>query len=473
MNTKKINILCSTVDRAGMNIKEHLLLLGEWEKQENLPGSWDCLACIHESLGYRIIEIDQHHIYQDRIDEKMKEYGFDTDLIIVASKHKSNDGRSVLTAHFTGNLKSADFGGHPFQLSVPAPYTMRSILRNMQKLAHGTDYEVNMESTHHGPTDIRTPMVYAEIGSGEEQWSDPNAGEIVAKAILDAEEEEVPVAIGFGGGHYASRQTKLLLEENITFGHNFPDYQLANVDKCLAEQAFEKSGADFAYFDRKSIPSAERERMQEMIRELGYPVLREGEIRELKGIKWSLFLNIKGKAEKLCSGGRFRITNKFRTESGRIQEDMQKDNNIKEIRLSEKLFQETVATGREAFLNSLEEFPVVYLERDNGTISNHMLGLSQHSKITMQDITNECIKILKEHYEVKYVPQENLLYIVTERFSPKMAKKMGVDPGPLYGKLANRETVTVNGKMIGPEMVHVRNIKEIPLINSPNNPTRS
>ena len=170
MNEKKINILCSTVDKASLNIKEHLLLSGEWIATKELPESWKELASIHENSKYRIIEIDQHHIYQGRIDEKMKKYGYDTDLIIVASKHKSNDGRSVLTAHFTGNVKNADFGGNPYELSTPAPYMLRSILKNMQKMAQGTNYEINMESTHHGPTDIRTPMVYAEIGSGEKQW---------------------------------------------------------------------------------------------------------------------------------------------------------------------------------------------------------------------------------------------------------------------------------------------------------------
>jgi D-aminoacyl-tRNA deacylase len=473
MKSKKINILCSTVDRAGQNIKEHLLLKGEWEKAKNLPEAWEELVGVYENKDYRIIEIDQHHIYQDRIDQKMKKYGFDTDLIIVASKHKSSDGRSVLTAHFTGNVKSADFGGKPYELSVASPGIMSSILKNMQTQARETNYEINMESTHHGPSDIRIPMVYAEIGSGEKQWSDPDAGEIVARSILEAEEADLPIAVGFGGGHYASRQTKILLEEDITFGHNFPDYQLADIDKDLIEQAFLKSGADFAYFDRKSMPSAERERIRKIIEELGYPILREGDIKELKGLEWERFLRIRDMAEKLCSGGRFRITDRLRSQYLNSEGRVQEGNNLKDSEISSKLIQETFSADRGSLLNTLEELPLVYIERENGTISNHMIIPAEHVKITMQDITNECIKILKEHYEVKYAPQENLLYIVTERFSPMMAKDMGINPGPLYGKLANMETVTVNGKTIRPDMVHERKIKEIPLTNSPNNPTRS
>jgi D-aminoacyl-tRNA deacylase len=461
MSEKKINILCSSADKASRNIEDKLISLRQW-KSVDISKSWEGLSRVLENKSHRIIEIEQHHIYQDKIDEKMKLHGYDTDLIIVASKHKSSDGRTVLTAHFTGNVKNADFGGRTFELSTPAPFVMCSILRNMQRLADGTGFEVNMESTHHGPTDISTPMVYAEIGSGEEQWSDSRAAEIVAKAILEAHPEKKPVAIGIGGGHYASRQTKLLLEENITFGHNFPNHQLGDIDTDLIQQAFEKSGADFVYFDRKSMPSRERDRIQNIIRNLGYIALREGDIREIKGLDWDVFLQVRKMAENLCLGGRFIINEGFRTAAAKA---IQAEQQVKlcAARINEQLLQETSSVDREAMQTVLEKFAPIYIERENGTISGYILGVGEQMKITTQDIINECIKILKEHYEVKYIPEENLIYIVTDNFSPEMAKGLGISPGPLYGKLANKETIIVNGKTIGPELVHMRKIKEIPL----------
>ncbi|AFV23701.1 hypothetical protein Mpsy_1494 [Methanolobus psychrophilus R15] len=461
MSEKKTNILCSLADAASRNIEDKLTSLRQW-KSVDLPKSWEGLSRVLENKTHRIIEIEQHHIYQDKIDEKMKLHGYDTDLIIVASKHKSSDGRAVLTAHFTGNVKNADFGGRPFELSIPAPFVMSSILRNMQRFADGTGFEVNMESTHHGPTDISTPMVYAEIGSGEKQWSDIRAAEIVAKAILEAHPEKMPVAIGIGGGHYASRQTKLLLEENITFGHNFPDHQLGDIGTDLIQQAFEKSEADFVYFDRKSMPSKERDRIQNIIRDLGYIALREGDIKEIRGLDWDLFLQVRKMAEKLCPEGRFSITEGFRTSTAK---EIRAGQQVKlcASRINEQLLQETSSVDREAMQTVLEEFAPIYIERGNGTISGYILGVGEQMKITTQDIINECIKILKEHYEVKYIPEENLIYIVTENFSPEMAKGLGISPGPLYGKLANKETIIVNGKIIGPELVHMRKIKEIPL----------
>lgn len=462
MNCKKTNILCSSADPASRNIKEKLLSIREWKNVEEIPRSWEGLAGILETDTHRIIEIGQHHIYQDRIDETMEQHGYDTDLIIVASRHKSSDGRAVLTAHFTGNVKSADFGGRPYELSVPAPSMISSILRNMQHLAKGTGFEINMESTHHGPTDIATPMIYVEIGSGPEQWVDPAAGEIIAKTILEAEPVNLPVAIGFGGGHYASRQTKLLLEEDITFGHNFPDHQLGDIDIELIRQAFDKSGAKFAYLDRKSMPARERDRIQGLLQELGYTVLREGDIRELRGLGWELFLDVRRMAEELCPGGRFRINGSLRSTAASALQAGQEER-IRAAVVNEQLLQEVASVDREALYRTLEEFAPVYLEKENGTVSGHILGFGEKVRIMTQDIINECIKILKEHYEVKYIPEENLIYIVTEKFSPEMAKGLGVGPGPLYGKLANKETVIVNGNVIGPEMVHVRKIKEIPL----------
>ena len=162
----------------------------------------------------------------------------------------------------------------------------------MRDLATGTDYEVSMESTHHGPTALSVPSIYVEIGSGEAEWVDRDAGRIVAGAILgicmnSAGPREpgsaAPVAVGFGGGHYAPRQTKLIFETKITFGHNFPKYQLDGLDDGLIREALLRSGADFAYFDRKSMNAAQRNRISAVIEDLGYEVLRESRIRERFG----------------------------------------------------------------------------------------------------------------------------------------------------------------------------------------------
>ncbi|WP_094227871.1 D-aminoacyl-tRNA deacylase [Methanolobus psychrotolerans] len=463
MGNKKINILCSVADRASQNIKEHLLRNEQWNKIDELPKEWKDLASVYENPTHRIIEIKEHHIYQDRIDDKMKASGFDSDLIIVASKHKSKDGRSVLTTHFTGNPMNADFGGRPQELSIPAPQIMCSILKKMEEMAKGTRYAINMESTHHGPTDLRTPMVYAEIGSCEEQWNDHVAGDIVAKAILEARPKKVPVAIGFGGGHYASRQTELIMEANVTFGHNFPDFQLPNIDKSMVLQAFEKSKADFIYFDKKSMNSKERDRLYRIIKELRYPILTESEIKEIKGLPWKYFLNIKKKCDQLCPESRLKITDVFISSFDKAYISIENDaeSALSVCTINEELLQQTINADRDKTIDIFEQFAPIYIERKNGTISNYILGIGKDTKNAMQNVTNECIKILKEHYEIKYIPDENILYVISKKFDPNAAKNFGISPGPMLGELAKGNSVVVEGRTIKPDMVHKRIIKEI------------
>lgn len=282
----KITIICSAPDLASQNIKTHLLKLREWKALE-LPQNSEFLAALKSSDGkFRLVEIGELHVFQDGLDMKLEAAGLPASLIIFASKHRSKEEINSLTVHCTGNSsEEARLGGRPKELAASSPAAMKSILMEMKGLAgeKGLKYDVTLEVTHHGPTELSTPSLYAEIGSTEKQWKDPEAGEVAAKAILAVSLDKVPVALGFGGGHYATRQTGLLLETGISFGHNFPKHQLEFVDEALIRQAVEKSGADFAYFDRKSMKSEDRNRISGILDKLGLKVLKESEIRENYG----------------------------------------------------------------------------------------------------------------------------------------------------------------------------------------------
>ncbi len=287
-NSQKITIICSAPDLASQNIKTHLLNLREW-KSLKLPPEFGFSAARESADGkFRLVDIEEIHVFQDELDKKLEAAGLPASLIIFASKHKSKEEINSLTVHCTGNSSGeARLGGRAKSLAVASPAAMKSILKEMKRLVEekGLKYDVTLEVTHHGPTELSVPSIYAEIGSTEIQWKDPEAGEVAAKAILAVSLEKVPVAVGFGGGHYAMRQTGLLLETGISFGHNFPKYQLEFVDEDLVRQAVEKSNADFAYFDRKSMRSEEKKRISEILEKLGLKVLKESEIREKYGIE--------------------------------------------------------------------------------------------------------------------------------------------------------------------------------------------
>jgi D-aminoacyl-tRNA deacylase len=282
----KFTIICSAPDLASQNIKTHLMEFREW-KPLKFSGKSEFLTAWESSDGkFRLVEIEELHVFQDGLDKKLEAAGLPASLIIFASKHRSKEEVNSLTVHCTGNpSEEARLGGRPKELAISSPAAMKSILMEMKRLAEekGLKYEVTLEVTHHGPTELSTPSLYAEIGSTEKQWKDPEAGEVAAKAILAVSLDKVPVALGFGGGHYAMRQTGLLFETGISFGHNFPKHQLEFVDEALIIQAVEKSGADFAYFDRKSMKSEDRNRISGILDKLGLKVLKESEIRENYG----------------------------------------------------------------------------------------------------------------------------------------------------------------------------------------------
>lgn len=286
VKNSKITIICSASDLASQNIKTHLLSLKEWELLE-LPEN-SGFSAVRESRDgkFRLIDIEEIHVFQDGLDKKLENAWLPASLIIFASKHRSKEEISSLTVHCTGNsTDEAKLGGCPRSLATSSPAAMKSILMEMKHLVEqkGLKYDVTLEVTHHGPTELSVPSLYAEIGSTEVQWKDSDAGEAAAKAILAVSLEKVPVALGFGGGHYAMRQTGLLLETGISFGHNFPKYRLEFVDEALIRQAVDKSKADFAYFDRKSMKSEDRNRISKILEKLGLRVLKESEIREKYG----------------------------------------------------------------------------------------------------------------------------------------------------------------------------------------------
>ncbi|MGP8320776.1 MAG: D-aminoacyl-tRNA deacylase [Methanosarcinaceae archaeon] len=468
-NEPKITIICSIPDQASQNIKNHLLSMWEWTQVkytfDGCPDVWP----VYEFENFRIVEIDKYHIYQDGIDEKLINCGLPTKVIIFASKHKSNDGRKLLTAHFTGNVKYAEFGGRPQEFAKAAPYTLRSLLKTMHMLAKTTDYTVSMESTHHGPTHLNIPSVYVEIGSDETQWNDPVPGEIIASAIMSLDQGEVPVAMGFGGGHYAPRQSKLLFETNITFGHNFPSYQLQHIDKELTKQAFENSGADFVYFDRKSMPARERDRIGRIVEKLGYEVLREGDIREMDEIPLEFFKQVHQMANEFCPGGRAKFTDGMKSEIKVLDLSCRecKCPKVNAFWIDRELMQEAETVDKKRIRAFLDSQNIAYIERSNGTVAHVIFSIDDNcTKVVTQKLTNECIQILKERYEIKYIPDENILCIIDNKFNPELARELGVPSGPMFGELTGGKTITVNGKTITPEMVYQSNRKNITLTNT-------
>lgn len=455
MNEKKITIVCSTLDRASQNIKNNLLTIRKWDTVKSY-----CGYQVFEFKDFRIVELDDGLIYQDGLDKKLTDCGLFTYLMIFASKHRSKDGRAIFTVHSTGNAGQAKFGGRDRELANAAPQAAGSLLRSLKILAENEDYEVTLECTHHGPSDLEIPSVFIEIGSGEEQWIDDVAGRIVANAILLVKNNESPVAVGFGGTHYAPRQNALTLETDITFGHIFPNHALEKLDEDIVKQAFIKSNADFAYFDRKSMKAKQRDRLEEIIEKLGYEVLRESDIRDMDGIPRDFCLHLRQKVRELCPSGRPKITNGIKCELMSCQNCVCPM--VKIARINPILLSEAEKIDRKRLENFLSNHNIAYMESENGRFSHVIFGLDDNcARMVAEELTEECINILETVYDV--TTRNGTIEITETKFNPELAKSLGIHEGPLFGQLARGGTIIIDGKTINPEMVYEINKRAIKL----------
>jgi len=451
----KVTIVCSTLDTASQNIKNCLLNIRKWQTISR--GSE---YSVSEYRDFRIVEISESLIHQDGIDKKLRAWGFPASLLIFASKHRSKDGRAILTVHSTGNVNEARFGGIERKLAASAPQAVHSLVRSLAMLAENEEYEISLECTHHGPSDIDTPSVFVEIGSGEIQWNDEVAGRIVADAILLLKNNDLPVAVGFGGTHYAPRQTALILSTNIAFGHIFPSHALDDMDGDMIRQAFMKSRGDFAYFDRKSMKGEQREKLRRMVESIGFEVLKESDIKDMDGIPWEFCLTLRKRVKELCPSGRAKITDGIKCEISSCSDCICPK--VKIARINSDLLSEAEKVDRSRLKEFLSTHNIAYIEYEDGRLAHVIIGLDDRcARLAAQELTEECMDILKKHYDVSL--DRGTLHIIEKKFSPLLAKSLGVDAGPLYGRLAHGESVIIDGKTINPEMVYEINKKAIKL----------
>lgn len=103
------------------------------------------------------------------------------EAVIVLSKHRAESGRKSLTVHHPGNPTSDNsLGGRPRELAVAYPALAKALLISLARVSRETGlaetHEVTLEATHHGPTSQSKPVVFAELGSTEEDWRNPRGG---------------------------------------------------------------------------------------------------------------------------------------------------------------------------------------------------------------------------------------------------------------------------------------------------------
>ncbi len=240
--------------------------------------------------GSPVYRLDQSTILitikNDMIHSGYLEKHFDAEVFIYCSRHRAASGKPALLVHSTGNFGSlAEFGGNPRQLSVSAPSLVSAALKTLQTEKRERDlneFDVTMEVTHHGPTSMKTPLVFVELGSDEDYWRHEEGARAVASAVMNCVQEPLTgeASIGFGGTHYASKFNKLVLEKGLTIGHIAPKYALNEITAEVVSQMLMRSAQPInqAIIDWKGTNAENKAVLFPILEDLGIPVVRASKL---------------------------------------------------------------------------------------------------------------------------------------------------------------------------------------------------
>ena len=267
-------LITSSQDIASLTIKDVLLKdYGFTKTEETFEGH----PIFSKGEDVKLITTTRDMIYCDHLENH-----FESEVFIFCSRHRAESGKPALLVHSTGNLGSeALFGGSPYQLSVAAPSLVSVALKRLYQERNLTgldDFDVSLEVTHHGPTSMKTPLIFVELGSSEDYWTHEGGAKAVAAAVMDCVNEPLSgdAAIGFGGTHYASKFNKLVLEKDYKIGHMAPKYAVDELTVDVLNQMIHRSANPIvsAIIDWKGLNAQNKAHLLPLLDDVDIEVIR-------------------------------------------------------------------------------------------------------------------------------------------------------------------------------------------------------
>ncbi|GAA0653742.1 D-aminoacyl-tRNA deacylase [Salarchaeum japonicum] len=416
-----IGVVVSRADEASVAIGEQLRALADW------TDDGDALR----RDGFELREFEDWHVELDGVAEAFS----DPDLVVFASRHSGDTG-PLLTAHHTGNFGPGEFGGEDYALAETAPEAHRRLLDGFRE--HAPDgYEVGMECTHHGPTEVGAPSLFAELGSGEDEWRDDAAARAVAKAILGLEgvaPRGGRSLVGFGGGHYVPRPTRIVADTEWGFGHVAAEWCLDDMGAPAdhtetIDRAF--AATDTAY----AVVDGEKPDLEAVIDDLGYRVVSETWVRETDGVPLDIVQSLEDELASVDNGLRF-------------GENASREYVV--VELPDDLWADAHSVSAERARRIARETTVGYETTENG---NRVEG---RGAFPDRDAYDEYVRrlagLLREKYDAVEV-EEGAVVVTDTAFDPDLAQAAGVPEGPKFGRLAGGQSVEVDGETVTPAEV--------------------
>ena len=420
----EVALINSRQDKAGVNIRYHIEQLLDAGRDWTEPG---------QRRTYTFYDVDGRLIHADGIDQQI-----DAGLLIFLSRHYSANPVPVLTVHVTGNFGKAELGGTDRTLALAAPAMMQATLRSLAKHCPN-GYRVSYEVTHHGPTGLCIPSFFVEIGSTEKEWTDPVAGRAVAESVLSAVPANPIPLIGFGGTHYAARETEIALTSRGAFGHIAHTREIAALDETMIQDMMVKGGAVAAYVDRKALSREDLNHLTGLLETGRIPRLSESEITSMGHLSWDIYLAASRMAGQVAAGTRCYIHN------------LRGEGTLCVARIDPVLLAETVKSDEPGLIADLGGLPVIHLSTQDNRLLPEFITYENHLPELIHDLNTLCVKIIRNK-EITATENDHLI-ITRVRFDPGKARELGIPPGPYYKHLSEGQAIEINGRVVLPDKV--------------------
>ncbi len=416
----------SEADEASAHIGELLLDVGDFRRVGD---------GVYRTEGFELREFGERHIDIEDPAAAFDDPGF----VVVVSRHAGDTG-PLLTAHHTGNFGDAEYGGEDRSLAEACPNAHKRVVAALAEHAP-EGYQVGMECTHHGPTEVSAPSMFVEVGSAAEQWRDPEGARAVAEAVLDlrgVDPHTERSLVAFGGGHYAPRPTRIVEETDWAVGHVAADWCLEDLGdprehRDVVERAFDASGAERAVVD------GDRPAVEAVVDDLGYRVVSETWVRETDGVDLGLVDSLERHVATVDDGLRFGDAAVGADPAEYVV-----------VALPGTVLDAAHAADPDAAVAAASETALAYRTEENG---NRLTGTAAFAdEAAYESFCDLLADVLREDYD-DVAREDGRLTARREAFDPVAATELGVPEGPKFGRLASGRSVEVDGHEVRPSDV--------------------
>jgi len=445
-----LGIVVSRADSASERIGTHLLDLADWtERHDDSRPDAEGGGSVYRLPDAELRVFDEWHLHLDRVDEA---FDADPDCLVFVSRHAGDTG-PLLTAHPTGNVGPAEYGGEDHRFARAAPGALDAVREALARYAP-EGYDVGMECTHHGPTAVDTPSLFVELGSDEAQWADDGAARAVARATLDLRGvDPMPerTLVGFGGGHYVPRFERVVRETDWAVGHVAADWSLDDLPadperyRTVLRRLAERSGAT------RALVEGDRSFLRETLADLGIDVVSETWTRETTGVPLALVDRLETAVASVDDGLRFGALARDRS----VVDGSVDPNAWRVVSLPEDLLAEASGIDRERTLETVRERALAVVTDEGGTrlAGPVVVPGEADGGDPREALVDALVAVLRTKYDA--VERHDGHVLARERaFDPALARDHGVEEGPAFGRLSAGEDVTVDGATVAADDVH-------------------